>query len=201
VHQDPPDLRDHIGAAPPALAAVMRRALAKRPENRYSSASAMSEALRQALAAGHEDVDATLRSLEDGGTVLAPGVLAKIERALQTHVGPVARAMVDSAARSATSAEVLCNTLSRSIPDLDSRRAFLDAFRAGASTGSQLVVTPETLAQIERETAKFLGPIAKILVRRTLAKSASMKEFRVTLASHIEKEADRAALLQKLPQD
>ncbi len=50
LHQDPPPLPD-TGARSPALAAIVSRCLAKNPADRWPSAQALAEALRDAPAA------------------------------------------------------------------------------------------------------------------------------------------------------
>ena len=196
VYEDPPDLRDVLSNAPAALADVLRRAMAKRPADRFESAAAMAAALQGRVT---EDPDTTLPIAGDAQTMVAPAMLASIERVLASHVGPIARTMVNTAARSARSAEVLCNTLSRSIADPVKRRAFLDEFRGDVAPVVAFSLSPEILANVERETAKYLGPIAKILIKRTLTRSKSMQEFRDGLAAHVEKDADRVAFLARLP--
>jgi serine/threonine-protein kinase len=50
----------------------------------------------------------------------------------------------------------------------------------------------------ERELAVHLGPIARVLVRRTLAIATSNDDFWQRLAAHIEREADRRAFLSRV---
>jgi hypothetical protein len=51
-------------------------------------------------------------------------------------------------------------------------------------------------ALAEKELARFLGPIAKVLVKRAMS-SASPDAFRRTLSEHIEKDTDRAAFMSR----
>ena len=62
----PPRLTDDVRDVPPALSAVVARALARDPERRYADAAEMEDALRDGLAgvASTEDLDAT-RALPD----------------------------------------------------------------------------------------------------------------------------------------
>ena len=197
VHQEPLDLRDHLASAPAALAAALRCAMAKRPEDRYPTADAMSAALDAALRDGAVDPDATVRASDIDRTIFAAPLLASAERELASHVGPIARVLVDNAARTAADAGSFYDTLSRAIPNLDRRRTFLDSFSRTAPDAFQL--TAEERAQVERETARYLGPIAKVLVKRTLSKVRSMQELRDGLAAHIEKETERTSFLRALP--
>jgi serine/threonine-protein kinase len=66
---------------------------------------------------------------------------------------------------------------------------------------SQTVTVPGAVpaalrALAEHELARFVGPIAKVLVKRALP-SASCDAFRRTLAAHLDKDADRAAFLSR----
>ncbi len=51
--------------------------------------------------------------------------------------------------------------------------------------------------QAERELATYLGPIARILVKRTLEVATSADDFWRRLSMHIERDADRASFLKK----
>jgi hypothetical protein len=57
---------------------------------------------------------------------------------------------------------------------------------------------PPSLAQAgERELTTYVGPIARILVKRALQVAKSPGDFWQTLALHIEREADRRAFMSK----
>ncbi len=72
LHTEPPAPSQLSVTAPPAFDAVVRRAMAKRPEERYSSAVAFAEAIRAAAAAPPEPVVS-----EDEATMMAaPGSVA-----------------------------------------------------------------------------------------------------------------------------
>jgi serine/threonine-protein kinase len=131
VHEDPPALQADP-AVPPGLAAVLQRALAKRPQDRFASARAMAEALRPALT----DDDATVvtrsaatRSPAPAGVpaaaAITPAELAAVERALAQHLGPIAKVLVKRAAPRATSAAALWQMLAAEIGPADERAAFL----------------------------------------------------------------------------
>ncbi len=60
LHTDPPPPSQLAVTAPAALDAVVRRAMAKRPEDRYASASAFAEAIRAALSEPAADPDRTM---------------------------------------------------------------------------------------------------------------------------------------------
>jgi hypothetical protein len=134
LYDNAPDLR---GRVPDHLAAVVRRALAKRPGDRFSSAVAMAGALRVGKLAPLPEATLVLpqsparSSAETGlGTQGASGVvddevLTTLQRRLARHVGPIAKVLVGSAVRKATSVEALCELLAANIGSPQERQDFL----------------------------------------------------------------------------
>jgi serine/threonine-protein kinase len=59
----------------------------------------------------------------------------------------------------------------------------------------QAALTEEMLATAERKLAEYVGPIARILVKRARQAATSPDDFRRRLASHIDSETDRRAFL------
>ncbi len=197
--------------APPSVQGVLDRAMAKRAEDRYPTAASMAAALR----AASSDTDATL---VDATLVDAPPAEFAPHSALDhaaRHVGPIARYLVQTASSAATSIEELCGTLGSNIKQDASRQAFLDDVlgpvrsRGGsaapaAATSSRpappppaLALPPEAVEQLQRELSRYIGPIAKVLVRRALAASRTEQELRRQLAEHIDQPEDRAAFLRQ----
>jgi len=134
VHEEAPDLAVSVPGIAIALAASVRRALAKRPADRFPSAMAMAEALR----------------------------------------APQAAAAVPALPES--DATVLARAPARALSPLDGQQA-------------------------EKALAQFLGPIAKVLVKRALQRAASPAALWDALAAEIEHGGDRAAFLRQRPPD
>ena len=218
LEHEPRDIREKVPSAPASLQAVLSRAMAKQPADRYPTAQAMADALRDAL---RGDTAATLvtsdRTIvaapsgvaggEAGDVRFDPTVLDSIERKLARHVGPIAKRLVDSASRKADSIETLCETLARSIQGPAERTAFLGEalgavrtqFGAGGTQIGSAPRSPIPVAEIERvqrDLAKIMGPIARVLVKRALGSAGSAQALRESLAVHVEKPADRAAFLK-----
>ena len=104
---------------PPWLAAVLRRALAKRPQDRFASAREMADALR-----GPADADATVltrRTLSRVSLLEAE----RAERALAEYVGPIAKVLVKRALPRAASPAALWEMLATEIGRDAERAAFL----------------------------------------------------------------------------
>ena len=127
--ETPADLRRKVSGVSEALAAVVDRALAKSPGDRFPSAAAMAGALRRAsTGASLPEPNAP----EPDATVFAPAavpgfdeaVLSTIERRLAEHIGPIARHLVRSAARHADSTEAIVTDVSRHIAGSAERDRF-----------------------------------------------------------------------------
>ncbi len=155
--------------------------------------------------------------------LLDPEVLSTLQRRLAHYLGPIASRLVSSAARTAVTLDALCDTLARNIASAAEREEFRTAALrdyglAGLRTGltsaglataglarsltarqaagpQPPVVSPEVILRAQTELTRHIGPIARVLARRALERSASPSEFWTQLAQHIERPSDRAAFL------
>jgi eukaryotic-like serine/threonine-protein kinase len=181
LREEPPHLASKCPELPQKLVAAVHRALAKRPDDRFASAAGMSAALRDAL---QTEDDRTVVVSRTTPAEFTSETLNTIERKLAQRIGPIARHLVQSAARQATSLNELHTILQRRIES---------ASGVTTPTQSHGTIDPALVQRAERELTRYVGPIARILVKRTLAAAKSPDEFRQTLASHIERDADRQA--------
>jgi serine/threonine-protein kinase len=139
---------------PAELDAMVLKALAKRPDERYASAQSWRSdvlALLDTLTAGLDpDQTIVLAPLArqalappppaaDAGSVpvdWSPVLLAQLEQRLVSHVGPVASRLVRRAAAQATDSEMLAAQLARYLPDDAARHEFSTLLeRHGAASG------------------------------------------------------------------
>jgi serine/threonine-protein kinase len=211
MHEAPPDIRQRNPAVPLAVAAVVERALAKHAADRYATAGEMAAALRSALGdAGAGDFtvfvpQAALAAVmpETPGLpgVIDVDMLGTLERRLAQHVGPIARYLVQNAVRRSASLETLCDTLAGNIAQAQARDAFRqEALRHLRGSAAHGTAAPATVAPDERERAQtalatYLGPVARVMVKRAAASATSSADFWQRLSAHIEHAADQAAFL------
>ena len=185
VSQPPPDIGVIRADLPAPLIGVVERALAKGPERRFASAHAMAEALRQTPeAAGDRTV-----VLPRVPAAFTQATLSTVERQLAQKVGPIAHHLVQTAARRASSIEELRDIVAQQIDE--------PSHRARSNATSSHAVSQAMAQQAERELALYLGPIARVLVKRVQQAATSPDDFWQQLASHIERDADRRAFLGK----
>lgn len=215
---------------PPArFDAVVALAIARRPADRFDDAAQMREALR--VAAGRPIAPsvsiATMmrpRTPDDGAAptqVLprhGPGsaapweasLLRRLEALLLPQIGPVARLVVQSAARRSAHAHALVARIAAEALEAGEREAFVAAARpllparqapAEAAALPVLGDTPmagDIAPRAERVLAEHIGPIAGLIVRRAVAASASREQFYAELADQAGAEVDRRQLLAQL---
>ncbi|MGE3651437.1 MAG: protein kinase, partial [Reyranellaceae bacterium] len=210
-------LSKYLPGAPAALVGFMTRALARDPAQRFGSADTMNAAL---TAAAQGQVAAPVAAL--AATVIGPSPAAvisphlrDIERRLASYVGPIASYLVRSASGRTSSIEELCHSVSTSIDKAEQREAFLrealQASRAGTSIvgttfGSAVALSSPgagtaaiAQADVDRaqaDLARYIGPIAVLLMRRERAAASSAEDLWQRLAKHIDKLADRETFLR-----
>lgn len=194
----PPDLRVLRPELPASMVAVVQRSLSKEPEQRFPSAAAMAAALRGSLRAVQRGAEDPTVAIPRPQATFNQATLSTVERKLAQHVGPIARHLVQTAARQAHSLDELHDLVARGIERPELRTRFRNDVGSTVSSGRPAApIAPALAQQGERELAAYLGPIARVLVKRALASATSNEEFWQKLASHIERDADRRAFLSK----
>jgi tetratricopeptide (TPR) repeat protein len=68
---------------------------------------------------------------------------------------------------------------------------------ASSAEGAADALTPEKLQIIERQLASFMGPLARVLVKRAAAKTSNTSALYEMLAADLERDEDRKAFLAK----
>ena len=148
--------------------------------------------------------------------------LSRIERALASHVGPMARLMVRDAARSCHDSGSLVVAVARHIPEETKRQQFLELAHGGSQarpvgsgvrvatgTGQTPVPTPQGAAVTDPLTDEFkaqalqvftrkMGPIAKVMVKRAADQCGGDRGRFVQLLLDAASDADRTGLRRDL---
>src|SRR5579872_4655867 len=196
----------------PAWRDVITRAIAKPPEQRFESAVAMAAAVRAAMgqAAQPAAPAATIIYSQTPRADADPrlndtAMLGAIERRLAQYLGPIAGRMVRLAARDSDTAETLCDRLAGNIDDPAEREHFLSDVRARlrqsgdtlgrSSPGLGPTLSDAEIEQVQQDLTRYLGPIAKLLVKRAATSATSTAALREAVAQHLEIPAERATFL------
>jgi len=171
--------------------AVLARALAKAPEQRFADALQFRDALAAVVGRMHNDAvsDATVTALlplprpaagERGTTSGAPpahfdaAMLAQAEASLARIVGPLARVLVRRAARDSPDLPSLYARLADQVSDPGARQAFIQ--QSAVLTGSWVGMAAGTASQAARPAATNTGFAATVRVpTSTLATSAAAR--------------------------
>ena len=161
---------------------------------------------------------------DPGANPINDVVLQTIERRLARHLGPIARRLVRGAASRNSSVDDLCMELAGSIDAPAERKRFLSDMRGdpavqtsmtssgpasrtdnppstGASGGT-LNLPAELIERTERELTKHIGPIARLLVKRSQKGinpgADAAGELWIRLAANIQNPADREDFLRQV---
>jgi serine/threonine protein kinase len=70
--------------------------------------------------------------------------------------------------------------------------------RSGPSSTRQLDIPPDELVIVEHTLSKFIGPMARMLVRREIGRCSSFKEFVAAVAANVDHPQQREVFLQAL---
>ena len=210
--------------SPPALDPIIARALAKSPEERYPTARDFAGALEAAFKEGadaqrppHAE-DSASRTLRPGdGTVqisaslrLSADELRAVEKLLTLRVGPMARVLLRQSARIASDGPTLVSMLAKYVPTEDDRRTFIAAAMermASTSAPADAEESPAVrfsrnlidAAQVEiagKRLARHLGPIAKVIAKKTPGRPTDLRAYYRQLAENIADPSDRARFLR-----
>jgi serine/threonine-protein kinase len=212
IYGEPSGLDEASLRAHPGLGPLLQRALAKDPAQRFPSASALAAALQDivvGVAAPPAQDDMTRISVRTGA--LDARAVGAVESALTTHIGPIARVVVRKASATATSEAEFYQAVAEAIPDESARAAFLRGYGAASSTVTVARTEPtpprgapvaaEAMREAQEALTYFVGPIARVLVRRAADRARTADEFYTELMTHLASEADRTAFRRQVRKD
>ncbi len=154
--------------------------------------------------------------------LLTDDEVLEVETELARHIGPMARVLVRKAQLLCASAEELRETLAPTIQESAARAVFLAGGASGnnwpsssrsRSEGSsskppasasvplgarRLELGAQDAAAIEQALSRFIGPMARMLVRKESARSTTPAELAQALAAHLDTPPQREAFLRAL---
>jgi len=140
--------------------------------------------------------------------------LKRIETELAKHIGPIAPVVVRTAAKKTFTVADLAEMVSADISDDRARAAFVKRFSSDKSAptgdpsrGTQSApssvpsaptnIDPQTIAKAEAALAKYIGAVAKVVVRRAAAKARDAGELYLLIAEEIEDRNERKIFIRK----
>jgi serine/threonine-protein kinase len=148
-----------------------------------------------------------------------PALLKQIESHFARFVGPVAKVMVRRAGRRTLDVGELYAVLSEALDSEEQRKTFMatrsaltgapPSARGAASSGAHPLAAPRTGTQADAaltaekieaaqlKLARYIGPIAKILVKKAAAQTASSERFYLLLAENLS-ETERLRFLKEV---
>ncbi len=212
------DLRALAPGLPEGLYELSAKTLVADPAARTpdarSFANAIHEALRHVDQAALNDTERTVvvapaapapaaAMSETMAAQMPKSALARIEELLTTQIGPIAKVLVKRVSASTTDTGQLINQLAAELGP-EHREAFRAAVQAhlgqtgGNITGAGPMLTDDLLEALTRELVPHIGPIAKILIKKTAKTCRTRQELCEALSSHIDDAASRAAFLQTM---
>jgi hypothetical protein len=151
-----------------------------------------------------------------GSATRTPDVLLSIEGALAEHLGPLAKVLVKKAHARYPADDPFMQELVQSITGDKAQRSFLRKLkqlglrssRPGLDVPSGPVTGPTSgpvkawsdgeLANLEEKLAEFVGPLAKVLVRKAARTAGTLEELQRALAAEIDGEKEQRAFLRSV---
>jgi serine/threonine-protein kinase len=188
------------------------------PTNRTADARVFANAIHEAL----RNVDRATLDNTDRTVVIAPNQpapaaalsqtmadqmpkssLARIEQLLTTQIGPIAKVLVRRVSKSTTDTGQLISQLAAEIGP-EHREAFKAAVqghlgKTGASvTSGGPMLNDDLLEALIRELVPHIGPIAKILIKKTAKTCSTREELCSALSKHIDDAEVRAKFMNTM---
>jgi serine/threonine-protein kinase len=208
----PEDIRTLNPAVPEAMKHVIGKSVAFDPAQRYADAAAFSKAVADAMPGlpGEAQLTANAAQTTSREASFSAELLRETERDLATFIGPMASIAVKRAVRNASDLLGLYELLGRQVADPKDRAKFLAKGRQRAAAGPPPAPAktierspvspakspnPASIVAIEADLTRYIGPIARILVKRELGKFESLAKLCLVLATHIPDERERRAFL------
>lgn len=165
----------------------------------------------------------------DGSSVFAPETLSFVQNSLASFVGPLAKLLLQRASTQAQSLDELCRIVAQHIPNAEGRSQFVQtvsqfqqrhhrtqppatqissgatALRRphqatlGPATRVSLPLDEAALQRVEQTLSRYIGPIAKIMVKRAAAHCSNGADLWRTAAEAIQDQEQKKRFLAEAP--
>jgi eukaryotic-like serine/threonine-protein kinase len=219
---------------------VICKALAKEPSQRFETATSFHDAILAVYSrpvsetisqetiiarptqSWHQD-SATARGSSDSkagstsSTWCPPGwdpeTLGFVEAQLAQIIGPVARVLVQRAARRCSGVDALLNVIADGLNGPEERRAFQSnmAIRSEVPARAMQQLSPaaietgtlqphlptEHIEWVSHLLTRYVGPLARVIVKRASEQTSDPKQFYMLVAERISSDSDREAFLRE----
>ncbi len=204
---------------PRGVDALLARALAKAQSARFSSAAEFAHAIAQTLSGASMANAQTEFALSTGRSSALPlsgswstETQRALEAVLTPTMGSVAAAAVRRGMARTADPEQLVHVLVETIDGEQARaalaerlRSVLDVRRPPASLpppvslNSQLAsVSPEAVLRVTQTLATYVGPIAKVMVKKASADSPTYLDLCLRVSARLETEAEKQRFLKEV---
>jgi len=220
-HRNPSEINPQ--GVPPVFDAILTKALAKKPEDRYANAREFAKALAKGfenrgdmpetgeattlLTIIHEEKPRPDTTFPPLGWKVE--TLGAIEELLAPYVGPMARVLVRKSAKTTTDGLALVRLLAASIPSERDREAFAgsaiervsvrpqsEAAPDQSSPGSRKPIEAVDIDKAASRLAPYLGPIAKVMAKKSAAQASDLEALYQRLAENLADPKERAEFLK-----
>jgi serine/threonine-protein kinase len=186
---------------PPSVDGIVLNALAKDKEARFKTALDFAGAVADIFGGARPLATAITRS----GVYISwpPDIVKKLEAALVPFAGPFAAALVRRNVAKTKDPDEVVDLLRRGLrhggDDPNLIRELRSILGATGQTTLRAPVASFSPAELDRATqalVEYVGPIAKVLVKKAAAQAADWKDLCQRLSEHLATEAQRAQFLK-----
>src|SRR5437899_5985304 len=219
-HRNPSEINPQ--GVPEVFDAILTKALAKKPEDRYASARDFAEALAKGFETrggvsipSEATILPTIIHRDRPDTTSPPpgweaGRLRALEELLAPYVGPMARVLVKRSAKTTTDGPTLVRLLAESIRSERDAKAFAataleKVFAIALSEAapdpsspdlSSRSIDPGEVDKAAGRLAPYLGPIAKVIAEKTPGQTTALRTYYRQLAENLADPDERAEFLK-----
>jgi serine/threonine-protein kinase len=200
---------------------VLGKALAKSSAARYSSAAELSRAISDALSGVELGSPRQSRHSQAGGPLSSPVSVAAwsldTQRALEAMLAPTLGSVAGAAIRRgmarAADSEQLIRLLLETVEGDSARSTLADRLRGvlepgrprsaslpppSSTTLEGVSVSPEAVARVTQTLATYVGPIAKVMVKKATADAPSYLDLCLRVSARLETEDEKTRFLKEV---